>query len=379
MLKTFLVPLDGSALADRALPFATTLARADGGKLVLLRVVQAHTFPDVEPNPEHVAAIRDAELELAAMADRVRAEGVDVETRLVRMNYAEAATAILDAAQREQADLIVMSTHGRGGLRRWIYGSVADEVLRGSEVPVLLVPSICERGWTPGRALRILVPLDGSDFAEEALVPASLLAKLLGAELHMLRVAEPPPYPLYGEGYAYIPFDEHAARAEAQSYLKQVANLFRPTKRMVKVRAEVGPAALEISRVAREEEIDLIAMATHGHGGVARLVLGSVATSVLQRASVPVFLIRPAAVRRQAPAPFAPGSERASELRPAGPLITLAFSLDDLDLLERGLGELLYEPGRDGAEAQAIRELLDRLRHAESIERSSTREAIAIG
>src|SRR6266540_2878905 len=336
MLKTFLVPLDGSALADRALPFATTLARADGGKLVLLRVVQAHTFPDVEPNPEHLAAIRDAELELAGMADRVRAEGVDVETRLVRMNYAEAATAIL-------------------------------------------VPSICERGWTPGRALRILVPLDGSDFAEEALVPAILLAKLLGAELHMLRVAEPPPYPLYGEGYAYIPYDEHAARAEAQSYLKQVANLFRPTKRIVKMRAEVGPAALEISRVAREEEIDLIAMATHGHGGVARLVLGSVATSVLQRASVPLFLVRPAAVRRQAPAPAPQGTERASEQRPAGLLIPLAFSLDDLDLLESGLGELLYEPGRDWAEAQAIRELLDRLRHAESIERSSTPETVAVG
>ena len=95
--------------------------------------------------------------------------------------------AILDAAERQHVDLIVMSTHGRGGLSRMLYGSVADQILRRASVPVLLVPSIVEHAWPTLGPRRILVPLDGSEFAAEALQAAELLTETLGADLTLLR------------------------------------------------------------------------------------------------------------------------------------------------------------------------------------------------
>ena len=146
MYSTVVVPLDGSALAERAVPYATQLVRHGGARLVLVRAALAHTVPGVDPTDTQVAVTECAERELETAAKHLRGQGLSVETHVY---YGEAAWAIADVAERQSAELLVMSTHGRGGLGRWVYGSVADKVLRGADVPVLLVRThpIREKTW----------------------------------------------------------------------------------------------------------------------------------------------------------------------------------------------------------------------------------------
>ena len=135
-LKKILVPLDGSALAESALAKATDMAGAES-TLMLLRAAEAHTLPGVDPTEAQVEVVREAEEYLAAVAARLKEQGVDrVETSVW---YGPAASAIVEAARLRKADLIVMSTHGRSGLGRLILGSVAESVLRGSSAPILLL------------------------------------------------------------------------------------------------------------------------------------------------------------------------------------------------------------------------------------------------
>jgi len=115
MVNSILVPLDGSELAERALPYATALGRRAAGRLLLLRAVQMHTFPGGGPGRAQAVATEQAETELNALAVRLRGEGLAPEPHVY---YDDAAHAILDAARRQHAGLIVMSTHGRTGLGR---------------------------------------------------------------------------------------------------------------------------------------------------------------------------------------------------------------------------------------------------------------------
>jgi nucleotide-binding universal stress UspA family protein len=135
-LDRVLVPLDGSPLAETAVSWATELAGSHA-TLVLLRAAEALTLPGVDPSPAQIQVVREAEDYLAALAARLREQGVEkVETGVW---YGPAAPVIVEAASRRKADLIVMSTHGRSGLGRLVMGSVAESVLRGTTTPILLV------------------------------------------------------------------------------------------------------------------------------------------------------------------------------------------------------------------------------------------------
>ena len=137
-MKSILLPLDGSSLGERALPHAAALAASAGARLILVRAAQAHTILDVDETDAQLGVISRAEHDLEATAAHLREMGLEAE---VHVYYDSPVPAILDAAIRHQVDLIVMSTHGRSGLERMLYGSVADDVLRHAEVPVLLVPA----------------------------------------------------------------------------------------------------------------------------------------------------------------------------------------------------------------------------------------------
>jgi nucleotide-binding universal stress UspA family protein len=363
MRTTILVPLDGSPLAERALPYATALARGTGARLILLRAVLAHTFLGTDPTEAQAVVVQHAETEVAAVADRLRADGVTAEPHVY---YGEAAEAITDSARHQHADLIVMSTHGRTGLGRWVYGSVADRVLRRAEAPLLLIPATSERPWPSDRPLRILVALDGSQFAEEALGPAVELAAPLGAELLLLRVVEPP-VPIVADGVSYAqPFDEEHELGEARRYLEEVATRLRAGGRTVAGHAEVGHPPTVIAEVTRERGIDLVTMATHGRGGLARVVLGSVATGTLQRASTPLLLVRPTGVKAAATTTAAP--------KPADRPVTVTLNQRELHLVQQGLAELLHGWEREAGarvsatpDGRAVSDLLARLRQAEPV------------
>ena len=156
-VKTILVPLDGSTLAEAALTTAVDLAREQGAKLVLLRAAEARTLVG-DPTEAQVSAVREAEEYLTAARARVVRAGVgDVE---VSVWYGPPAEAIVEAARYRHADLVVMSSHGRSGLGRLVLGSVAESVLRASSVPILLI--------RPGAA-PVETPYPGGPAAKELL------------------------------------------------------------------------------------------------------------------------------------------------------------------------------------------------------------------
>jgi nucleotide-binding universal stress UspA family protein len=364
MLNTILVPLDGSTLAERVLPYAVHLGRAAGARLLLVHVTAGHGDRSNGPlwealhEPPEATARR---LAFVSIAERLRAEGLAVEG-VVRGG--EPADVILETAREQSVGLIAMATHGRGGLGRWLYGSVADQVVRRAEVPTLLVPAAAEGAWTEERPLRVLVPLDGSVLSEDALQLLADLDARLRAELLLLRVVEPvPPQVTHQAAMAARSYYQDAL-GEARRYLDRVAHRLRSQAIPVSVRTLIGPPAPAIAATAREQEIDLIAMATHGRGGMARLVMGSVATGTLQRAGLPVLVVRPPALARPAQAPN--GAEGELAPRPLVPTANVSLSLKDLDLVMRGLGELIYIPGGDPRLAEPAWELLSRLKRVEA-------------
>jgi nucleotide-binding universal stress UspA family protein len=366
MYRTILVPVDGSPLSERALPFATRLA-GPGSTLVLVRSTAERQLSVLEPWAveqivrEQLAAPERVERELMALANQLRAQGLQVESHL---SYEDPADSIAEAARGVDADVIVMSTHGRSGLGRWLYGSVADRVMRRAPAPVLLVPAACECVWPSDRPLRLLVTLDGSDLARYVLEPAAAFAEAISGEVVLLRVVEPPEYTtLYG--MPPISYDVEVELGRAREYLDVAAAKLRGRGVRVQVQADSGAPASIITAVAREQQVDVIAMATHGRGGLTRFLMGSVATEVLHRVATPMLLVRPVPARKPVAAPAAEDAADESAA-PAGPTTTLALTHQDLDLLERGLKELIFAQSRDWRLARPARELLVRLQTADA-------------
>jgi nucleotide-binding universal stress UspA family protein len=280
MSLTILVPLDGSPLAAQALPFAASLVSDGRGELALAHV-QTSLSPVV---PSDYDPARDVE--------ELRRAGLEV-TSLVYCAPTEDEADVLDLAVREAgADLIVMSTHGRGGLRRSVFGSVADTLIRRVEVPVVLVTPHCDASWAARPPAQILVPLDGSPLAEQALHHAARLARLVDAEILLVRSVSPSLHPRYRNDKLVLSCADFVEVEDAWRYLSNVADGLRSNGRRVSIRVLVGSAPVAIADAARTEDMDLIVMTTHGRGGLSRYVLGSVADGVLQRASVPILLVR---------------------------------------------------------------------------------------
>ncbi len=198
------------------------------------------------------------------------------------------AAGILAVACRAGVDLIVMATHGRSGLGRCVYGSVAEEVLAGAPVPVLLV-----RAWhgaPPDAALEaggdVLVPLDGSTLAESALPLAERLADALGSALLLLRVI-----PRTAHGLPLLAETLTAQEAIARTYLATLAGRLDGRNRRILTEVRVGVAAAAIEAAGLEHTAGLVVMTTHGLTGLRRSTLGSVADAVVRQDSLPVLLI----------------------------------------------------------------------------------------
>jgi nucleotide-binding universal stress UspA family protein len=287
MERSIVVALDGSAFAERALPFATAVAERSGARLVLVRAA---------PDDDLVEA-HDYLRGLAAPSRGIGGHGERPAVDTVAHPGVPAAV-LLDEAHRRGADLLVLATHGRSGLGRWRYGSVADAVLRHADVPLLLVPATGDRTWPGDRAPRLLVTLDGSDFARQALPAAQALAQLTGAEVVLLRVVEPPDSSPFTPAVEEQLLGAAPEVTAAEAYLEEVAAGLRAGGGEVTTCAVAGPAAPTIAAVARDRDVDLIVMATHGRGGLARAVLGSVASGTLHRTDRPLLLVRPAGLRR---------------------------------------------------------------------------------
>jgi nucleotide-binding universal stress UspA family protein len=297
MYRNLLVPLDGSAFAEHALPIAASIARRAGATLQVVRahvpIASLYSGSELVADMTLDATIRENE---TTYLDGVVKRLVEIVPGRVSRTLVDGlvADALNEQALAAAADLVVMATHGRGPLSRFWLGSVADTLVRHLPMPILLVRPQEE---TPNLAnevtvRRILIPLDGSDLAEQILGPATELGSLTQAEYTLLQVIEPfvpPPHQLPG------PLFDQLAR-EAQMYVDGVAERLRGRSLRVETRVVVNRfAAAAILEDARDHATDLIALETHGRGGVARLLLGSVADKVLRGALTPVLVHRPLA------------------------------------------------------------------------------------
>ena len=310
MYRSILVPLDGSTFGEHALPLAASIARRAGARLTLVHVHE----PAANLYGEGALLLSDeldarARMEKRAYLDHVltrmgKAAPTPVDLLLLEGVVIEA---IRERVAKHDVDLVVMTTHGRGPLGRFWLGSVADKLLRQLAVSVLLVhPGQTAPDLAVERAPKhVLVPLDGSDLAERILTPATTLGGLMRSDYTLLRVVKPvhPPLP-YTEGIAIAQMAgeildqieklQGEVRKEAQDYLNHVAELLRARSLGVQTRiaVEEHPAAAILNE-ATVCGADIIAIETHGRGGLSRLFLGSVADKVVRGSSVPVLVQHP--------------------------------------------------------------------------------------
>jgi nucleotide-binding universal stress UspA family protein len=312
MLRSLLVPLDGSQFGEHALPMALSLARRLGAPLEVVHV--------------HVSA-REAGGEVAAfvfeavdrgLRERSHAYLNDVIHRLTAATDISVSTALLEGpiadtiiqhAAETAADLIVMTTHGRGPLARFWLGSVADTLLRKVPMPMLLVqPKEGAPSFAQEQVIRrMLIPLDGSELAEQILEPALVLGAATQSEYTLLRVVKPLTPAAFDPTTGMLTLIHESLlkqlqdldaqrREEAQEYLERVAATLRARSLTVQTRVVTHEQpARGILDDAEKNAIDLIALATHGRGGLKRMLLGSVADKVLRGATMPVLVSRPVA------------------------------------------------------------------------------------
>jgi nucleotide-binding universal stress UspA family protein len=301
MIRSILVPLDGSPFSEQALPLAVTIARLYQAEF---RLVLVHV-----PPPAPLAA-DDARLYVTVDLQRRDTERAYLEQLAGRIRTQEKLTvvavmlddpiadAIVEQARAAGAGLIVMTTHGRGSLSRLWLGSVADELIRTLTVPVLLFrPREGKPAPIPASGQRILLPLDGSPAGEAAIAPAADLGERLGLGLTLVQVV--PPQAMVGEAPVFVPFapaDElvEILRRESEAYLARVAEPLCARGLRVNTTVVVfRPVAEALLELARAEEVAMVAVSTHGRRGLQRVLLGSVADKLIRAGERPVLVVRP--------------------------------------------------------------------------------------
>jgi nucleotide-binding universal stress UspA family protein len=298
-----LVPLDGSSLAERALPLALELSRRLGARLVLVSAPQvagidvamygetAVTMPEIPP-PIPAAdllegARRDALAYTGKLSQALAHTGVPMET-LVRAG--EPSEAILEVAEQRDVLLTCMATHGRGGIGRWAFGSVADRVMRLARTPVLVVRAGTAATNTVIR--NVLVPLDGSSASEAVLPIATRVAQACDARVTLAHIV-----PAFDRiGWAAdrdVPEIEKGYRRWLEGYLEgPVAGLRCADVEVVTERLEGESVAESLIEREGRGDIDLVAMSSHGRGGAARAALGSVTDRLIRSGGLPVLVAK---------------------------------------------------------------------------------------
>ena len=306
-LQHLLVPLDFSGQSRQALTSAVPLARNHRARISLVHVVQPPTVSAWRgiPGGGHYLAmnmhqvVNVAQAHLDDLATQLLPE--DVRGRTV-VREGNAGYEVVSAAKALKADVIVLSTIGRSGLKRVVLGSTDERIVRHAHCPVLTVRRQMNESAMRLLALkkplypqrlpwrRILVPVDFSLTSLRALKIAVPLAKQSGARLLLLHVIEPNPYATGMEG-AVLVMPEATVARNAKRQLPQVARRFVPKSvRAISLVAH-GRAADVIVETAEQKGADLIVLSTHGHTGLARLLMGSTAEQVVRTAKCPVFVV----------------------------------------------------------------------------------------
>ena len=308
-----IVPLDGSPAAEAVLPHAVTLARATSSTLCLVMVVEPHStlwtdYQTTQPGePDYIHQLREAELAeargyLASVAHRIGEEGNEPKYEVLQ---GDAALTLVQYAQRDpRIKLIAMTTYGRRGAGQWPLGSVSEKVLCAATKPLLVVrpnEQSCPPALSSYRPYRhILVPLDGSVLAEQALDQACTIALGTGATLLLVSAVTPPEDMGRLPTGVRMPMSLSAWQAEVDciaSYLRRIALELHDRSPFLRLITQIiaDHPDIAILDMSQRMDCDLIVMSTHGKnagGGHGHTWLGSIALKVVQSASSPVLLVR---------------------------------------------------------------------------------------
>jgi nucleotide-binding universal stress UspA family protein len=293
-----MAPTDGSDTEMPALEVAVRLARRFDAELRLVRVetppvaVDPHSGPGVlEQTEETVAEARLLrEKKLEALAAELRKRGAPRIVSSLESGRVE--PTLEDYVDRFGVDLIVMSSHARGGVQRINLGSVTDDLIRKTSVPTLVVrPS--HSGASDGVFERVIVPLDGSKLAEQIIPHLQALAGREGASVNLVRVLRPVTYSQKQIMQPGLPWWDDAV-ADAESYLDRIVGLFADTNlRVTKDVLTADDVAAAILEHSARIGADLLAFATHGIGGIKRLIFGTTADQMTRRSMTSVLVVHP--------------------------------------------------------------------------------------
>jgi nucleotide-binding universal stress UspA family protein len=296
-MNKVLFPTDFSRCADQALPYALDLAKHYKAELHILHAAVLHGYLDAEAE-EHVDNLDEIHEQLDELASNrmsslaIDGNGGKVTIKKVSRRGTSAAPVILGYVDEADIDLVVMGTHGRRGLDHIVLGSVAEELVRAAPCPILTVRE--REKPRPLEAIeKILVPVDFSEFSRQALIYAKELASSYRARLQLLHVVEPPIYPSF---YAlkrscFFELLEDVER-ETEQHLARLMEETEGPETVFDISVIEGRAVTDIPDFAKNNDSDLLVIATHGLTGLKRLFLGSVTEKVVRRARCPVFTAR---------------------------------------------------------------------------------------
>ncbi|GHO48714.1 universal stress protein [Ktedonospora formicarum] len=324
MFQKILVPLDGSPLAEAALPVAGRMARSSGGTMMLLQVVDVSyaylSYGAMQPSTLHVimeSSLASANTYLESVLCRPDLAGVSLKKQVV-LGYP--ASVILSTVNTCAVDLVVMTSHGYTGVKRWVLGSVAEKVIHHAPVPIFILreekkPLLAHPNDKSAGGVRALIPLDISARSQDVIAPAQALVTALSpleqGELHLTQMVMVPNGSSKSAREALL----HSAKQNLQAvseYIREglVAHVglnhgFKLTWSISQTEdiaegivqmAEHGENAEDGSIIAPS---NLIAMTTHGYSGIKKWTMGSIASRVLRATRLPVLLVRPADMIRE--------------------------------------------------------------------------------
>jgi nucleotide-binding universal stress UspA family protein len=296
MYEKILLTLDGSELAELALPYAEKLAGLLGSEIILAHVSESVSGSQEDKHLGYLQKMVEKAEQGAGTYSPKPGNSSSFSVRSVILS-GQPAEKIVEYAESEGIGLIVMATHGQSGIQRWALGSVADKVVRATLRPVMLIRAGDAKPDTiaDGLLTKVLVPLDGSKEGE-AIVPfIEVLASMLKIKVTLIQILPKG----YDTGYQYIPLPVQqldADRARATAYLNGIGARLKGKGIDVHEALGIGSrssnAAEQIIQSAGDVHADFLAMTTHGRSGVGRWAFGSVAEKVLQAGNIPLLLVR---------------------------------------------------------------------------------------
>lgn len=296
MFKRLLVPLDGSHLAESALPAAVYLAIKMAAPVILIHVIEKNA-PEKVHGEQHLTTPEQAFAYLAEISGRFFPPGVKVESHVHTSEVSNVSQSIVQHIDEFSPDLIVMCTHGESGLLDILYGSIAQQVIGIGKTPVLLIQPAESESWPPFAIHRIIIPVDGQPEHEQGIPIAADLAKFLNASLHLLMVV-PTLGTLKAERAAtgrFLPASMRVmldlAEENAETYLASHAEKLKPIMNSVTTEVSRGDPASAIAHTSEATGADLIVLTTHGKSGQDAFWASSVAPKVSELTHIPLLLV----------------------------------------------------------------------------------------